>query len=385
MNHVLEVLVPAIPGDERLAWIGLAAEREKQSAGPTAAALTRFHDILVSVYPCLSRYRLEDPTIDECPWAEGRLIDRFGSRMATLVLRTAQLDNVLDFIVTTAGILGLTVFDKQRGQIHRPPALSSEGTYEIHVHGIRPGFSKDKVVNRIARVFRQDTARIGRMLDTPRAIVRRNSDRLSALRCQAMLQKLGCCCSIVAEAQSALRPVSDISLAGGNRAVDLQRLRRCAELGHVESQYQLGFLLLRGLDFAQDCVQGVRWIEKAAEQGNCEAQWALALCYREGNGVFKSYARALQWMRKAAMQGDPQAQTSVGRILCKGEGVQPDWVEARRWFHRAAAQGDSQAQYLLGKMLDDGQGGEANHTQANALFMMAAQHGNLDAQMRLRA
>jgi len=385
MNHVLEVLISTVPGDDRLAWVALASVRAHQPAGPKAAALTQLHDILVSVHPCLSSYLQDDPSIDECPWTEDRLIDGFGSRMATLGLHETHLDHVLDFIVATAGALGLTVFDKQRGQIHRPPALQQEGTYQIHVHGIRAGFTKEGVVTRIARVFPQNPTRIRRMLDTPRVIIKKGCDRLGALRCQAMLSKLGCCCSIVAEQPSALRPVSEISLAGGNHVADLQRLRRCAGLGNAASQYQLGYLLLNGLDLAQDSIKGVKWIEKAAEQGHCEAQWALAMCYREGNGVFKSYARALEWMRKAALQGCPQAQVSVGRLYCKGEGVQPDLFEARRWFQRAAAQGDSQGQYWLGKMLQEGRGGERDDKQATALFIRAAHHGNLDARMRLPA
>jgi hypothetical protein len=381
MNHTLDVLVPAIPGDDRLAWIALAAAREQAPSGPVADTLKRFHDTLVAVYPCLASYEWDDPTVDECPWTQGRLIH---GRRATLALRASKVDQVLDFIVTTAGTLGLTVFDKQRGQIHRPPALLPVGTYEIHVHGIRPGFARDGVVTRIAHTFRQDPARIRRMLDTPRARVKQRSDRLSALRCQALLSKLGCSCSIVAE-QPTMRPVNDICLAGGNQPADLMCLRQCAVLGHAESQYQLGFLLLHGVDLMQDSVKGVKWIEKAAEQGYCEAQWAMALCYREGNGVFKSYARTLEWMRKAALQGDPQAQTSVGRIYCRGEGVQPDLAAARHWFQLAAAQGDSQGQYLLGEMLEAGQGGAADGKQAAVLFIRAAQLGNLDAKRRLQA
>lgn len=385
MNHVLEVMVPTVPRDERLAWIALASMREQQPDAPKAPALVRFHDILVSVYPCQASYASYDPAIEECPWSEGRLIDRVGSRMATLGLRSERIEDVLDFIVTTAGALGLTVFDKQRGQIHRPPVLSPDATYEVHVHGSRPGFARDRVVAKVARVFRQDTARIRAILDTPKCKVKKGSDRLSALRCQAMLTKLGCCCSIVAEPLSPLKHAPDICLGGGNAPADLQRLRRCAELGHAESQYQLGYLLLRGLDLAQDCIEGVKWIEKAALQDHCEAQWAVALCYREGNGVFKSYARAFDWLCKAAIQGDAQAQTSVGRIYCKGEGVQPDLCQARRWFQLAAAQGDSQGQYLLARMLHDGQGGEMDREQAKVLFIKAARLGNLEAKLHLQA
>jgi hypothetical protein len=388
MSHVLEVLVPAIPGDDRLAWIALAAVRATQPAGPKAGALVRLHDILVSVYPCMSHCLSHclpgDPAIDECPWSDGWLIDRVGSRMASLHVRADRLDKVLGFVVAIAGLLGLSVFDKQRGEIHRPPAPAPATTYQIHIHGVRPGFGKDAVVARIARVFRQEPARVRAMLDTPRTTVRRHSEHLDALRCQAMLTKLGCCCSLVPE-QSGLPPLPEISLAGGNRAAELLRLRRCAQLGHPDSAYQLGYLLLNGLDLAQDSIQGVAWIEQAAAQGHCDAQWTLALCYREGNGVFKSYARTLEWMRKAALQGDAQAQTSVGRIYCKGEGVQPDLAEARRWFQLAAAQGDSQGQYLLGKMLAEGKGGPVDRDRANALFVRASQLGNLDARLRLQA
>jgi len=385
MSHVLEILVSTVPGDDRLAWVALSSVRAQRMGGPCAAVLAQFHDILVAVHPCLSNYLADDPTIDECPWTDARLSDGFDGRMAVLSLRETHLDHVLDFIVVIAGALGLTVFDKQRGQIHRPPALLSEGTYQIHVHGIRPGFTKEGVVTRIARVFPQNATRIRRMLDTPRVTVKKGADRLSALRCQAMLSKLGCCCSIVAEQPAALRPAAEISLAGGNHMADLERLRRCAGLGNADSQYQLGFLLLHGLDFAQDSIKGVKWIEKAAVQGHGEAQWTLSLCYRDGNGVFKSYARALEWMRKAAEKGCPQAQVSVGRMYYKGEGTQPDLFEARHWFGRAAAQGDSHGQYWLGRMLQEGHGGARDDKQATVMFIRAAQLGNLDARMRLPA
>ena len=49
-----------------------------------------------------------------------------------------------------------------------------------------------------------------------------------------------------------------------------------------------------------DYRQAAHWLKKAAEQGNNDAQYELGVLYFEGNGVLKSKKDCAYWMKKAA-------------------------------------------------------------------------------------
>ena len=87
MSYIIEIAVPALPDDDRLAWEAAIALRDSQEdeAGKDPV-LVRLLDILTAVYPCMSSYPDGDPPLDECPWSDGPLIDNVGSRMAVFGL-----------------------------------------------------------------------------------------------------------------------------------------------------------------------------------------------------------------------------------------------------------------------------------------------------------
>ena len=57
----------------------------------------------------------------------------------------------------------------------------------------------------------------------------------------------------------------------------------------------------------QSYSEAVNWLRKAAEQGHAQAQFNLGVCYALGNGVPQSYTEAVKWFRKAAEQGQAEA------------------------------------------------------------------------------
>lgn len=66
---------------------------------------------------------------------------------------------------------------------------------------------------------------------------------------------------------------------------ELEQLKRDAEQGDAEAQYQLGCCYANGLGVEIDMVEAVRWFALAAEQGVALAQHALGNCYYYGYGV----------------------------------------------------------------------------------------------------
>jgi TPR repeat protein len=58
--------------------------------------------------------------------------------------------------------------------------------------------------------------------------------------------------------------------------------------------------------------ESINGVRKAAEQGNAEAQFNLGFMYAHGQGVPQDYAEAVRWYSKAAEQGDAESQCNLG-------------------------------------------------------------------------
>lgn len=100
---------------------------------------------------------------------------------------------------------------------------------------------------------------------------------------------------------------------GNGVAQDYRRatdwLRKTAELGDAQAQYNLGVAYDQGQGVAQDYKQAVTWFRKAAEQGYISAQYNLGVMYANGNGVAQNYKLAYVWHSVAAANGDTDAPT----------------------------------------------------------------------------
>ncbi|MDA9260795.1 sel1 repeat family protein, partial [Puniceicoccaceae bacterium] len=104
-----------------------------------------------------------------------------------------------------------------------------------------------------------------------------------------------------------------------------------------------------GRGVPQDDVEAAKWYRKAAEQGHVEAQYNLGYMYDFGyGGVPEDDTEAVKWYRKAAEQGYAQAQYNLGMAYYYGHGVPEDYVESYMWLNLAAAQGDENAKHNKG-------------------------------------
>ena len=62
----------------------------------------------------------------------------------------------------------------------------------------------------------------------------------------------------------------------------------------------------------------IETLRKAAEQGNADAQYDFGVLYFYGEEIPKDYAEAVKWFRKAAEQGHDFAQMSLGDMYADG-------------------------------------------------------------------
>ena len=133
----------------------------------------------------------------------------------------------------------------------------------------------------------------------------------------------------------------------GDYAEAFDSFRVLAEMGRVDSQFNLGIMYYYGQGISQDYARAAKWFRKAAEQGDTDAQLNLGVMYRKGQGVPQDYAEAVKWCRKAAEQGHAPAQNNLGFMHDNGYGVAEDYVQAHMWFTLSAARGNEQARKNL--------------------------------------
>lgn len=137
----------------------------------------------------------------------------------------------------------------------------------------------------------------------------------------------------------------------------LKALRRLAELGDADAQFDLGELFHQGPGDVQDDEEAEAWFAKAAGQGHTEARELLGELYRrrastflKGRKLERNPSEALHWYKLAAQQGDATAQLYIGRMYENGLGVAKSYLEARSWYLVASRQGFSAADERLAKL-----------------------------------
>ena len=88
-------------------------------------------------------------------------------------------------------------------------------------------------------------------------------------------------------------------------------------------------------------------LKRKAEQGDADAQFNLGVLYYYGDGVPQDYAKARRWWEQAAAQGHAGATLNLGLMYVRGQGVPQNDAKARQWWERAAAHGDANTQKIL--------------------------------------
>jgi len=81
-------------------------------------------------------------------------------------------------------------------------------------------------------------------------------------------------------------------------------------------------------------------LRKRANEGDADAQWQMGVRYHNGEDLPRDDAQAMQWFLRAAEQGHVTAQATLGAYYWAGRGVLPDLSKAYVWSAIALAQGD---------------------------------------------
>jgi hypothetical protein len=88
-------------------------------------------------------------------------------------------------------------------------------------------------------------------------------------------------------------------------------LRKRAEAGDAEAQWDMGARYHNGQDVPQSDVQAAQWFQRAADQGHVNAQSILGAYYWAGRGVPRNLTQAYFWSAVALHQGDRDSESRL--------------------------------------------------------------------------
>ncbi len=95
------------------------------------------------------------------------------------------------------------------------------------------------------------------------------------------------------------------------QAKSLADLRKLADRGDAEAQFQMGVRYHNGEDVPQDDAQAMQWFQRAAEQGHVDAQSHLGAYYWAGRGVREDLSKAYFWSAIALAEGDENSKSRL--------------------------------------------------------------------------
>ena len=113
-------------------------------------------------------------------------------------------------------------------------------------------------------------------------------------------------------------------------------LKKAAELGSPEAQYNLGYAFQNGLGMEKDMEQAVEWYKKSSDNKFNDAYYAMMMAYGNGEGVKQNLELAFDYALKCANNDDPTCMWNVVNSYAIGNGVKKDDEKVKEWIVRLA-------------------------------------------------
>jgi len=156
-----------------------------------------------------------------------------------------------------------------------------------------------------------------------------------------------------------------------------------AELGDVDSQFQVAELYFNGKGVTQDTGQAIKWYIASSRQNYAKSHYALGYLYSRRTGFTVDEKKSHEHFLAGAKLGYAMSQNELAVIYRLGIGVPRDIRQAEYWFLKAAEQGFTHSQYVLGNFYSSGKDVEPNPTKAKKWFKLAADGGHAKAKTAL--
>jgi TPR repeat protein len=111
-------------------------------------------------------------------------------------------------------------------------------------------------------------------------------------------------------------------------------LKKSAELGNAEAQYNLGYSYQAGIAVEKNQKTAIKWYLKSADQGFNDALYQLMMMYGNGNGVKQDPQKAFYYALKCAENNDGTCMWNVVNCYYTGMGVDKSIDKMVEWATR---------------------------------------------------
>lgn len=113
-------------------------------------------------------------------------------------------------------------------------------------------------------------------------------------------------------------------------------LQKAAELGNGEAQYNLGYLLLNGIEIQKNPIEAVAWYKKSSENNFNDGHYAMMMAYGNGDGIEQNSEKAFEYAMKCANNNDPTCMWNVVNCYLTGNGVEKNIPKFKDWITKLA-------------------------------------------------
>lgn len=158
----------------------------------------------------------------------------------------------------------------------------------------------------------------------------------------------------------------------------LRLLQTAADANDTKALMQLAAMAASDTD-------ALEYVRRAAELGNHDAEYELAAMYAQGRGTAKDMKTAILWGRKAAEAGNRMAQVALGTSLLEDAADDPSMrSEGIVWIEKASSAGYNPAAITLAKIYALGEFGiPVDEPKAEAVLKPKAEANNAECQFAL--
>jgi uncharacterized protein len=132
----------------------------------------------------------------------------------------------------------------------------------------------------------------------------------------------------------ALNAQSKKHLQAGEIEKAIPLLKKAAEMGNAEAQYNLRYCYQSGTGIEKNSKTAVEWYAKSAEQGFNDALYQMMMAYGNGDGVEQNPEKAFAFALKCAENNDATCMWNVVNCYYQGMGVKKDLDTMLAWATR---------------------------------------------------
>ena len=125
-----------------------------------------------------------------------------------------------------------------------------------------------------------------------------------------------------------------IDQAKYNEALPL--LKKSAELGNSEAQYNLGYVLQSGVAGTKNEKEAIDWYKKSSDNGFNDGHYAMMMAYGNGQGIEQNSEKAFNYAIKCANNDDTTCMWNVVNCYLTGDGVKADNSKFKEWILKLA-------------------------------------------------